>query len=90
MNYVNTYLIIKPAAQKSDGLVSHLLLRVLVALLQERQILPIFAQHHVLDVLLHVFVIRLTGISDGKHYLHSLGSCRAQFPTVAEAFALHG
>ena len=87
MNYVNTHLIIKPAAQNSDGLVY---LSGTATLLQKRQILLILAKHHVLGVLLHVFVIRLTGISDGKHYLHSLGSCRAQFPTVAEAFALHG
>ena len=39
----------------------------IATLLQKRQILPILAKHHVLGVLLHVFVIRLAGISDGKH-----------------------
>ena len=64
MNCVNTHLIIKPAAQKSDGLVY---LSGIATLLQKRQILLILAKHHVLEVLLHVFVIRLAGISDGKH-----------------------
>ena len=66
MNCVNTHLIIKPAAQKSDGLVY---LSGTATMLQKRQILLIFAKHHVLGVLLHVFVIRLAGISDGKHDL---------------------
>ena len=65
MNCVNMHLIIKPAAQKSDGLIY--LSGIAYLLLRKRQVLPIFAQHHVLGVLLHVFVIRLAGISDGKH-----------------------
>lgn len=66
MNYVNTHLIIKPAAQQSGGLVY---LSGTATLLQKRQILLILAKHHVLGVLLHVFVVRLTGISNRKHDL---------------------
>lgn len=55
----------KARRPKSDGLVY---LSGIAMLLQKRQILLILAKHHVLGVLLHVFVIRLTGISDGKHY----------------------
>ena len=64
MNCINTHLMIKPAAQKSDGLVY---LSGIATLLQKRQILLILTKHHVLGVLLHVFVIRLTGISDREH-----------------------
>ena len=71
MDGINTHVMIQLAAQKSDGLVY---LLDIATLLQKRQILLILAKHRVLGVLLHVFVIRLAGISDGKHYLHVLNS----------------
>jgi hypothetical protein len=54
----------KPAAQKSDGLIYLLGIAVL---LQKHQILLIFVKHHVLGILLHVGIVRLSGISDGEH-----------------------